>query len=109
LETGQPPKSIDWFEYGQEWAHQTNSYPTEPSGDIFQIANDIHEKFAKQPEGKLNVSSGKEVIKSGDKETTISATFTNQNGITKAKNLKLKLNVPEGYFAEAQTPDSTEK
>ncbi|HLS08300.1 alpha-N-acetylglucosaminidase TIM-barrel domain-containing protein [Lentibacillus sp.] len=109
LETGQPPESIDWFEYGQEWAHQNNNYPTEPSGDIIKIAKGIHEKFAGEPEGKLEISSSKEIINSGDKETTISATFTNQNGVTKANNLKLKLNVPEGYSAEAQTPDSTQE
>src|SRR5699024_7597408 len=109
LETGQPPASIDWFEYGQDWAHQTNDYPSEPSGDIYEIASDIHEKFAEQPEGKLDVSSSESVINSDGGEITISATFTNQNGITAVENLNLQLDGPKGYNANAQTEASAEK
>lgn len=109
LETGTPPESIDWFEFGQEWANQTNSYPIEPTGDIFQIAQDVHKEFAEQPEGEISVSSTKKVLNKDDKETIISATFTNQNGITEAENLSLTLDVPKGYIAKAQTPESTEK
>ncbi|MBY7144405.1 alpha-N-acetylglucosaminidase C-terminal domain-containing protein [Virgibacillus sp. NKC19-3] len=109
LKTGQPPELIDWYEYGQEWAQQTNNYPTEPSGDITEIANDIHETFAEEPDGELSLSSNKEVISKDDKETIISATFTNQNGITEVEDLNLKLNVPDGYSAQAQTPDTNEQ
>lgn len=109
LRTGKTPASIDWYEYGEEWAHQTNSYPTKPTGNIFNIAKDIHQAFAEQPEGKINVTSSKEIINNNDKKTTISATFTNENGITAAENLQLKLNVPKGFTADAQTPESAEK
>lgn len=109
LETGQPPKSIDWFEYGEEWANQTDNYPNEPSGDIFKIAKEIHKKFSAEPEGDIEISSSKKVITNSDKETTISTTFTNQNGMTSAKKLKLQLNVPDGYSVEAQTPDFAEE
>lgn len=108
LETGQPPKPIDWHDFGEKWAHKTNRFPSEPSGNVFEIANDIHKELTDQPQGSLEVSANSTVINSDKRDVTVSATFTNQNGLAEARDVKFTLNAPAGYTADAQTAMSTE-
>lgn len=109
LKTGKKSPSIDWYEFGQEWANQTNHYPTKTTGNIFKIAKDVHKAFYEQPEGNINVTSSKKIINKKDKKTIITAVFTNENGIAESENLRLKLNVPKGFKVNAQTPESAQK
>ena len=41
LSTGTTPKEIDWYAFGSKWAHEQNTYPTEPTGDIHALAQHV--------------------------------------------------------------------
>jgi alpha-N-acetylglucosaminidase len=38
LETGNAPKSIDWYAFGDRWNHSQKVYDTNPKGDSYQAA-----------------------------------------------------------------------
>ncbi|WP_426702891.1 alpha-N-acetylglucosaminidase [Rhodanobacter sp. Col0626] len=41
LDKGRKPESIDWYAFGEKWAHERNTYPTQPKGDIHAIARHV--------------------------------------------------------------------
>lgn len=41
MASGKKPEQIDWYAFGKKWAHRRNDYPTKPSGDIVQIAQQV--------------------------------------------------------------------
>ena len=41
LKSGSPPQPIDWYAVDDAWSHQQNSYPTQPSGDAYQVAEQV--------------------------------------------------------------------
>jgi alpha-N-acetylglucosaminidase len=38
LATGEAPKSIDWYAFGDQWNHSRKAYSTEPRGDSYTAA-----------------------------------------------------------------------
>lgn len=46
LSTGEKAESIDWYAFGEKWAHEQNMYPTEPSGDIHALAEQVQADLA---------------------------------------------------------------
>jgi alpha-N-acetylglucosaminidase len=41
LTTGQPPKPIDWYAFGDKWNHETQSYSPTPEGSVYDAATAI--------------------------------------------------------------------
>ena len=43
LGTGEAPVAIDWFAVDDAWAHRTDRYPVEPSGDPVALAEEVRD------------------------------------------------------------------
>lgn len=43
LATDGKPQEIDWYAFGEKWAHKQNTYSTQPKGDIHAIAQRVLE------------------------------------------------------------------
>ncbi|MGN6091232.1 MAG: alpha-N-acetylglucosaminidase C-terminal domain-containing protein, partial [Luteibacter jiangsuensis] len=41
LRTGNKVEKIDWYAFGDTWAHEEKAYPTEPTGDIHALAEQV--------------------------------------------------------------------
>ncbi|WP_172840475.1 alpha-N-acetylglucosaminidase [Virgibacillus phasianinus] len=57
LRTGEEPKAIDWYEFGNNWAQQTNDYPLEPTGDIYELAQQVYDELASQQLASIEMNS----------------------------------------------------
>jgi alpha-N-acetylglucosaminidase len=58
LATGQPPKPIDWYAFGDRWNHETQTYSALPEGDPYQAAMEIAKRLHLEPKAaSANVSS----------------------------------------------------
>ncbi|GGJ98837.1 hypothetical protein GCM10007063_21410 [Lentibacillus kapialis] len=102
LKTGENPKSIDWYEFGNNWAKQTNDYPLESTGDIYELAQQVYDELASQSLASIEMSNDRVAVAPGE-PTTISVTFTNHNMFEDAKDIQLSLDTPNGMTAEALT------
>lgn len=109
LETKTAPKSIDWYEFGEEWVNQSGDFPTEPEGNIVDIANDVYNELAIQSIGELEVTSDQKVFNKDNKKATIKGSFTNKNGLSDSQDVELSLDVPDGFTVESKTETSTDK
>lgn len=49
LTTGQPPKPIDWYAFGDGWNHETGAYPSTSEGDPYQAATKIAHELKLAP------------------------------------------------------------
>ncbi|HET8654157.1 MAG TPA: alpha-N-acetylglucosaminidase C-terminal domain-containing protein, partial [Longimicrobiaceae bacterium] len=47
LATGRGAAGIDWAEFGDAWAHRRNEYPTEPAGEIHEVAQRVLEELSR--------------------------------------------------------------
>jgi alpha-N-acetylglucosaminidase len=52
LNTGAPPKPIDWFAFGDAWNRSTKHYSTEPVGDTYSVSESIAEFLNLLPKEK---------------------------------------------------------
>ena len=52
LNTGAPPKPIDWFAFGDAWNRSTKHYSSEPVGDTYSVSESIAESLNLLPKGK---------------------------------------------------------
>ncbi len=41
MASGQPPKPIDWYAFGDRWNHETKTYPATAQGDTYEAATRI--------------------------------------------------------------------
>lgn len=46
LSTGGKADRIDWYAFGEKWSHEQKTYPTEPSGDIHALAEQVLAELA---------------------------------------------------------------
>ncbi|GAA0591603.1 hypothetical protein GCM10009001_04650 [Virgibacillus siamensis] len=99
LRTDEKPEPIDWYAFGKNWANKTNNYPLEPSGDIYDIANEVYDELSSKSIAYMQVDSDSPVV-SPKKSTTVSITFTNHNMFQAAKNVALALETPNGINAK---------
>ncbi|GGI45614.1 hypothetical protein GCM10008018_13040 [Paenibacillus marchantiophytorum] len=67
LNTGTATSLPNWGDYGRAWANQTNVYPSEPTGNIYTIAQDLYIELANE----VNLAKGK---------TLTASTLFNTNG-----------------------------
>src|SRR5699024_46630 len=102
LKTGGNPEPIDWYEFGNNWAKQTNDYPLEPTGDIYELAQQVYDELASQSLASVEMSNDRVAVSPGE-PTTVSVTFTNHNMFLDAKDIHLSLDTPNGITAEALT------
>lgn len=49
LRTGNKVEKIDWYAFGEAWAHEDKAYPTEPTGDIHALATQVLADLTKVP------------------------------------------------------------
>lgn len=108
LETKTTPKSIDWYEFGEEWVNQSGDFPTEPEGNIIDIANDVYNELAVQSIGELEVTSDQKVFNKDNKKAIIKSSFINKNGLSDAQDVELTLAVPDGFTVRPKTETSTD-
>lgn len=47
LATDGKPQEIDWYAFGSKWAHEQNTYPTQPTGDIHSIAQHVLDELTR--------------------------------------------------------------
>jgi alpha-N-acetylglucosaminidase len=47
LATGRGAAGIDWVEFGDAWAHRRDDYPTEPAGEIHEVAQRVLEELSR--------------------------------------------------------------
>lgn len=57
LETGEPPKPIDWYAFGDRWNHSRQSYNSIPIGDSYSAALQIARALHLAPNEPLTSSS----------------------------------------------------
>ncbi|MTW84384.1 alpha-N-acetylglucosaminidase [Virgibacillus dakarensis] len=107
LQTGEEPKPIDWYDFGNSWAKDTNNYPLDPIGDIHKIAQEVYDELASLPLASVEMNSDQPVVSPGE-STLLSLKFTNHNMFVDAKNVQLSLKTPSGITAEALTDVSTD-
>jgi alpha-N-acetylglucosaminidase len=50
LTTGQPPTPIDWYAFGDQWNHETQTYSAVPEGDTYQAAMEIARRLKLEPQ-----------------------------------------------------------
>src|SRR5699024_8438332 len=109
IEKGTLPKSIDWYDYGEDWVETSHDFSTEPEGDLFEIATDVHDELANQLIGDVEVTSDPRVITNDDEKIKNEAAFIKDNGLNKYENIDYQLNVPDGYTIESQSDTSEEE
>jgi alpha-N-acetylglucosaminidase len=49
LATGQPPKPIDWYAFGDRWNHETQAYTPTPEGSAYEAATSIARELKLAP------------------------------------------------------------
>ncbi len=49
LATGQPPKPIDWYAFGDRWNHETQAYTPTPEGSAYEAATSIARELKLTP------------------------------------------------------------
>jgi alpha-N-acetylglucosaminidase len=49
ISSGRPPQFDDWCEFGNAWSRQTDSFPTEPTGDTYELAQVIADELTASP------------------------------------------------------------
>src|SRR5699024_4372831 len=108
LETKTAPKSIDWYEFGEDWVDQSGDFPIEPEGNIVDIANDVYNELAIQSIGELEVTSNQKVFNKDNKKATIKGSFTNKNGLSDSQDVELTLDIPDGFTVKPNTETSTD-
>ncbi len=45
LASGQPPKPIDWYAFGDHWNHETKTYTMQPEGSSYALAREVAKRL----------------------------------------------------------------
>jgi alpha-N-acetylglucosaminidase len=106
LRTGQPATSIDWFAVDDAWVNGTNSYPTRPTGDPYNVATQVWQTVSRDPIfGQISTTAAPKAVQPGD-HSTVTVTFTNANPANAAQHLALDVHAPTGFTVVATSPTS---
>jgi alpha-N-acetylglucosaminidase len=104
LTTGQPPASIDWFAVDDAWVNATNSYPTKPTGDAYDVAAEVWQTVSRDPVfGQVTATAAPKAVNAGG-HSTVTVTFANANPANAAQHLALDVRAPTGFTVTATSP-----
>ena len=103
LQENRAPRSIDWFVIGDEWSSRQNMYPTEPQGDVYEIAQRVLEELSIPSLLTVSVTSNRTVINANE-PVTITAVMSNDNSFLPALDVSIEVTPSSSFTVHSLTP-----
>lgn len=89
------PEPIDWYAFGDAWAHRTNPLPTSPTGDIHDIATDVLAHLRAHP-SPLDLSADSNGAVTAEQPAVVQVRLDNPNPFTDATDATVRLGAAPG-------------